>query len=143
MKRLLTIMLIVASLAATVGCGTRGGKHPGEIYRRYASQPGLTVAEVCGFALCDTVAVDVVLVEAESDDAWRQLATELDIRSDEGSTSWLATAGSPAERTSWTGCPVVRVVASPDRRTVAFYTIEGEVQFDALIDYQINNTIGK
>lgn len=135
MKRLTIIILMLTALAAATGCG------PGrsEIYRKYASQPGLTVAEVRGFALCDSVLVDVVLVEADDDEAWQQLTKTLDIRTDEGSTSWLADPADPTVRTAWTGHPVLRVVASPGRHTVGFYSIDSEVQYDALVDYQLNN----
>lgn len=132
-------MLTLMALMAATGC-TSG--HPGELYQRYASQPGLTVAEVCSFALCDTVEVDVVLVEAESEEAWQQLAEELGVRDDDGSTSWLATTADPSVRVQWADEPVLRVVASPSRRTVGFYTIADEAQYDALIDYQLNNMVG-
>lgn len=135
MKRLTIIILMLTALATTVGCGS--GRS--EIYKKYASQPGLTVAEVRGFALSDSVLVDVVLVETDDEEAWRQLAQALDIRIDEGSTSWLADPADPAARTTWTGTPVLRVVASHNRRTVGFYSINSEVQYDALIDYQLNN----
>ena len=62
------------------------------LYKSYASRQHLTVAQVSGFMLNESVRVDVVMV-----------------------------------------------VASHERRTVAFYRINTEAQYDALLDYQLNN----
>ena len=91
------------------------------------------------FELCDTVSVDVVMLVADNDSAWQQIVAEFDIRIDSGSTSWLAPIDQPATRTSWDNSPVLRVVALPERRTVGIYRIGNEVQYDALLDYQLNN----
>lgn len=110
-----------------------------EVYKRYAPQKDLTVAQVSGFSLNDSVRVDVVLVVADDDGAWKRLAKELDIRGSEGVISWLGEFSQPAKRTSWNGKPTLRIIASHARRTVAFYRIDSEKQYDALIDYQLKN----
>lgn len=130
-------------LALLCGCSSEPDGMPGEVYAKYASTPGLAVAQVSGFELCDSVSVEVVLVVADNDDAWQSLAAELDIRTDEGSTSWLADTADAALRTVWDGRPVLRVVASPARRTVALYRLDSETQYDALIDYQLNQSAKK
>ncbi len=137
MKRLTIIILMLTALTVAVGCGSGQSGQPCEIYKKYASQPGLTVAEVRDFALCDSVRVNVVLVEADDNEAWQQLTQSLDIRIDEGSTSWLADPADPAVRTAWTGSPALRIVASHSRHAIGFYSIENDVQYDALIDYQL------
>ena len=101
--------------------------------------PGLAVAQVTDFELCDTVSVDVVMLVADNDSAWQQIVAEFDIRIDSGSTSWLAPIDHPSVRTSWDSNPVLRVVALPERRTVGIYRIDNEEQYDALLDYQLNN----
>ena len=110
-------------------------------YERYAQRPELKVAEVDGFKLCDSVRVDVVMMQAESDDAWRQLTEEFDIRGDEGTVSWLGDPDTPAQRTEWTGKPALRVIASLDKRTIGFYRLDNEKQYDALIDYQLKSEL--
>lgn len=103
----------------------------------------MTVAQVGGFKLCDTVRVDVVMLQAEVEQSWLQLTEEFNIRGEEGMVSWLGDIDNPALRTMWTGEPVMRVIASPDKRTIGFYRIETEAQYDALIDYQLEKTKNK
>lgn len=137
MKKLLLLILLPVLIA--VGCGREAEETPESgLYKRYASHEELSVAQVCGFSLCDSVRVDVVLLQAESDEAWQQLKEEFDIRGDEGTVSWLGAEENPALRTQWTGSPATRVVASHARRTVGLYIIESEAQYDALLDYQLN-----
>ena len=139
MKRILLIMIFFLQLAMLIGCSSEAGKQPGDIYRRYASREGLTVAQVTDFELCDTVSIDVVMLVADNDSTWQQMVVEFDIRSDSGSTSWLAPIDQPSMRTAWNDNPVLRVVALPYRRTVGIYRIDSEEQYDALLDYQLNN----
>ena len=134
MKKIVLMMLMLLPLV--VGAQS-------ELYRSYASRADLTVAQVSGFRLNDTVAVDVVLVVADDDAAWQRLASELDIRATEGVASWLGDIRQPGRCTTCCGKPVLRVVASPARRTVGFYRIDNEAQYDAIIDYQLNQQKGK
>ena len=110
-----------------------------ELYKRYASRQDLTVAQVSGFKLNDSTRVDVVLVVADNTKAWEQLKHELDIRGDKGVVSWLGETKQPARRTRWNGKPLLRVVASHTRHVVGFYRLDTEKQYDALLDYQLNN----
>ena len=110
-----------------------------DLYKRYASRQDLTVAQVSGFKLNETERVDVVLVVADDDAAWQKLTKELNIKGEEGVVSWLGDTKKPEQRMKWTGAPVLRVVASHARRTVAFYRLATEAQYDALLDYQLNN----
>ena len=110
-----------------------------DLYKRYASRQELNVAQVSGFKLSESQRVDVVLVVADNEAAWQKLTKELNIKGDDGVVSWLGDPKNPAQRVKWTGTTVLRVVASHTRRTVAFYRINTEAQYDALLDYQLNN----
>ena len=99
----------------------------------------LTVAQVSGFKLNESQRVDVVIVVADDDSGWQKLTKELNIKGENGVVSWLGDIRKPAQRVKWTGAPVLRVVASHARRTLAFYRVNTEAQYDALLDYQLNN----
>ena len=137
MKKVLFMLL---PLALLMGCARQEKQPESALYRHYAAQQELKVAQVNGFNLSDTVHVDVVMLQAESEQAWQQLTEEFNIRCEEGTSSWLGEIDTPAQRTQWRGVPVMRVIASPDRHVVGFYLIETEAQYDALIDYQLENT---
>ena len=131
--------MILLPLALLTGCRHHAeAPSEGSLFGKYALRQDLTVAQLNGFRLNDSVNVDVVMLQADNDSAWLQLTEEFDIRGGEGSASWLADTADAALRTAWTGEPVLRVVASPQRRTVAFYRIDTEMQYDALLDYQLN-----
>ena len=135
MKRLLIILMMLLPIAAMA---------QNDLYKRYASRQELTVAQVSGFKLSESQRVDVVLVVADDEAAWQKLAKELNIKGEDGVVSWLGDPKNPAQRVKWTGTTVLRVVASHARRTVAFYRVNTEAQYDALLDYQLNNmTQGK
>lgn len=129
MKKILTIILLLLPLVACT---------QSRLYERYASRQELSVAQVSGFRLTDSVRIDVVLVVADNEAAWQQLMKEYKVVSTEGSTSWLGDADHPAKRTQWTGRPVCKVIVSHDRRTIAFYQLENIEQYDALLDHQLN-----
>ena len=130
MRRLLIILMMMLPIAAM---------SQSELYKRYASRQDLTVAQVSGFKLNESERVDVVIVVADNEDAWRKLTEELNIKGENGVVSWLGDTNRPEQRMKWTGGPVLRVVASHARRTVAFYRLNTEAQYDALLDYQLNN----
>ena len=140
MKKVLFMLL---PLALLMGCARQEKQPESALYRHYAAQQELKVAQVNGFNLNDTVHVDVVMLQAESEQAWQQLTEEFNIRCEEGTSSWLGETDNPALRTQWTGNPVMRVIASYSRHTIGFYLIETEAQFDALIDYQLEKTKNK
>lgn len=129
MKKILTIILLLLPLVACA---------QSRLYECYASRQELSVAQVSGFRLSDSVRIDVVLVVADNEAAWQQLIKEYKVVSTEGSTSWLGEVDHPAKRTQWTGKPVCKVIVSHDRRTIAFYLLEDIEQYDALLDYQLN-----
>ena len=137
MKR---VLLLLLPLVILTGCAHQEKPPESAFYQHYASRQDLKVAQVNGFMLCDTVSVDVVMLQAEDDQAWQRLTKEFNIRCEEGTSSWLGEIDTPAQRTQWRGVPVMRVIASPDRHVVGFYLIETEAQYDALIDYQLENT---
>ena len=130
MKRLLILLMMLLPIAAMA---------QSDLYKRYASRQDLTVAQVSGFKLSENERVDVVIVVADNEAAWQKLTVELNIKGSDGMVSWLGDVNKPALRVKWTGAPVLRVVASPARRTIAFYRVNTEAQYDALLDYQLNN----
>ena len=111
------------------------------LYRQYAARQDLTVAQVKGFQLCDTVKVDVVILVADDTTAWRGLKEEFDIRTSEGVTSWMGDIDHPAQRVKRNVRPAWRAMAVHDERTIAFYLIDSEEQYEALLDYQLSNII--
>ncbi len=144
MKNNKTYIIALCLLLFCAAC-SREAVEPAKnaLYKQYAPRPELSVAQVCGFSLCDTVRVDVVLLRAETDEAWQQLIEEFNLEGQEGTESWLGDTEQPAQRVKWTGAPVLRAIASHSRRTLAFYRLDNETQYDALIDYQIKEMKGE
>ena len=136
MKRLLFILLL--SLAF-LSCSREVEEMP--LYRQYAARQDLTVAQVKGFQLCDTVKVDVVILVADDSTAWLGLKEEFDIRTDEGVTSWMGNTDHPQQRVKRNVRPAWRAMAVHADRTIAFYLIDSEEQYEALLDYQMSNII--
>ena len=63
MKRILYILCMTLVFA---GCDTSDLRPPtSDLYQRYASRQNLTVAQVTGFHLNDTVKTDVVILVAD------------------------------------------------------------------------------
>lgn len=69
MKKLLNIAILFALVSTTLHAQT-------DLYKRYASQPGVKVASVSGFAIDSASHVDVTVVEAEDDDGWAWMKSE-------------------------------------------------------------------
>ncbi len=130
MKRLIIILIMLLPIVAMA---------QNSLYKRYASRQELTVAQVSGFKLNESERVDVVLIVANDAVAWQQITKEFNIKGEDGVVSWLGDTNNPSKRVKWTGTPVLRVVASHTRRTIALYLITTEAQYDALLDYQLNN----
>lgn len=131
MKRLLLILMPLMLLA----CSHEADELP--LYQRYASRQDLTVAQVKGFQIGDTVKTDVVLLVADDSAAWAELKAEFDIRTSEGVTSWMGDIDEPARRVKRAVRPAWRAMAVHADRTVAFYRIDTEEQRQALMDYQM------
>lgn len=129
MKKLFIILVILLPMTV-VGQGS--------LYRQYAKRIDLTVAQVIGFRLNDSVSIDVLIIEADDGKAWMQLKKEYDIRSDEGTTSWLGEPDNPARRTQWTGKPCCKIIASHEKKTLCIYSIAGKREYDALLEYQFS-----
>ena len=138
MKRIQYVLLIILPLTLLAGCSLWSeAPSEGVLYQRYAARQDLKVAQLDGFKLCDSVRVDVVMLQADDEQAWQRLIEEFDIRGNDGTVSWLGDPDDPSQRIQWTGSSVMRVIASHDKRTIGFYRIDNEAQYDALVDYQI------
>ena len=133
MKKTLLILLPLMLLA----CSREVEEVP--LYRQYAARQDLTVAQVKGFQLCDTVKTDVVILVADDSVAWQELKEEFDIRTSEGVTSWMGDIDEPANRVKRSVRPAWRAMAIHTDRTIAFYRIDTEEQREALLNYQLNN----
>jgi hypothetical protein len=129
MKKIVILLLLMLPLMAAA---------QSHLYERYASRQELDVAQVSGFRLADSIRVDVVLIVAKNESAWQQLMKEFNVQSTEGATSWLGNVDNPGKRTGWTGKAVCKVIVSHERRTVAFYRLDTQAQYEALLDYQLN-----
>ena len=127
------------TLSLFVACTPEVEKIP--LYRQYEARKNLTVAQVTGFQLCDTVKTAVVILVADDSAAWQSLKTEFDIRTSEGVTSWMGDIDHPAQRVKRNVRPAWRAMAVHADRTVAFYRIDSEEQYEALLDYQLSNII--
>lgn len=133
MKRLLLILLPLLLLA----CSHEDMELP--LYQRYALRTDLTVAQVKGYRLSDSVRVDVVILVADDSAAWTGLKEEFDIRTSEGVTSWLGDLEEPARRVKRSAMPLWRALAVHADRTLAFYRIDCDAQRQALMDYQLDH----
>ena len=131
MKRLLYILLTLL----LASCSREEVETP--LYQQYAARKNLTVAQVSGFQLCNTVKVDVVILVADDTTAWSGLKQEFDIRTSEGVTTWMGNIDHPQQRVKRSERPAWRAMAVHDDMTIAFYLIENEVQYEALMDYQL------
>lgn len=132
MKRLLLILMPLMLLA----CSDEETELP--LYQRYAPRQDLTVAQVKGFQIGDTVKTDVVLLVADDSAAWAELKAEFDIRTSEGVTSWMGDIDEPSRRVKRAVRPAWRAMAVHADRTLAFYRVDTEAQRQALMDYQMN-----
>ena len=137
MKRLLLILMPLMLLA----CSREEAELP--LYQRYADSKDLTVAQVKGFQIGDTLKTDVVLLVADDSAAWAELKVEFDIRTSEGVTSWMGDIDEPARRVKRAVRPAWRAMAVHADRTVAFYRIDTEAQRQALLDYQMKTIENK
>ena len=132
MKRLLFILLLPL---AFLSCSREVEKVP--LYHQYETRKNLTVAQVSGFQLNDTVKVDVVILVADDTTAWSGLKQEFDIRTSEGVTTWMGNIDHPQQRVKRSERPAWRAMAVHDSLTIAFYRIDNELQYESLIDYQL------
>ena len=108
------------------------------LYQQYAARKNLTVAQVFGFQLCDTVKTDVVILVADDSAAWQGLKEEFDIRTSEGVTSWMGDIDHPEQRVKRDIRPAWRAMAVHEEMTIAFYHIEDDIHYEALLDYQMD-----
>ena len=94
---------------------------------------------MCDIRLCDSVTIDVVLLQADNEQAWQRMMEEFGIEDTAGVTSWIGDIEDPSIRVEWEGEPVVRVAVSHEKLSVGIYRLDTEEQYDALLDYQLNN----
>jgi hypothetical protein len=137
MKRLLYILFLLTMTS----CTPEAELEP--LYHHYAARPNLTVAQVTGFQLNDTVKTDVVILVADDTAAWNSLKQEFDIRTSEGVTSWMGDIDHPAQRVKRNVRPAWRAMAVHSDRTIAFYRVDNSLQYQALLDYQMDKLVNR
>ena len=142
MKRILAILVIVLAVLPWGRIVDAGMAQPRQgdvsLYERYAGRDGLTVAQIEGFRLNDSVKVDVVILQADDAQHWQSLCGEFDIRNSSGVATWTGEADNPENRVLWKGQPCCKVIASPARQTICFYRLENTIQYQSLMDYQLD-----
>lgn len=136
MKRTLPIILLPLMMLVAA-CSPEPGTDS-QLYDRYRQRADLTVAQVEGFRLNDSVKVDVLILVADDAAAWDSLRQEFNIRTTEGVTSWLGTAGDPVHRIQWTDGPCCKAIASHASRTLCLYSLRDRTDYDSLLEYQID-----
>ncbi len=129
------------TLTLFVACTAEVDKVP--LYHQYEARKDLTVAQVTGFQLCDTVKTAVVILVADDSAAWQSLKTEFDIRTSEGVTSWMGDIDHPASRVKGGKIPAWRAMAVHNDRTIAFYRVDNSLQYQALLDYQMDKLVNR
>ena len=129
------------ALTLFVACTAEVDKVP--LYHQYEARKDLTVAQVTGFQLCDTVKTAVVILVADDSVAWQGLKEEFDIRTSEGITSWMGDIDEPANRVKRSVRPAWRAMAVHSDRTIAFYRIDNSLQYQALLDYQMDKLVNR
>jgi hypothetical protein len=146
MRRLTIILLFIVTLMpmlAQAGGPDRPRRDRQALYKRYAARTELAVAQVEGFKLNDSVKVDVLILVADDAAGWQKLCKEFDIRNASGVATWTGKNDHPEVRMRWQGKPCCKVIASPARRTVCMYFIDDSVQYESLMDYQMNLMMNK
>lgn len=142
MKRFLLILILLFSMTSAVLADANSGIGPrrdrNALYKRYAARTELTVAKVEGFKLNDTVKVDVLILVADDDAGWQKLCKEFDIRNSSGVATWTGSSDRPEVRVRWQGQACCKVIASPARKTISIYFIDGSDEYESLMDYQMN-----
>lgn len=135
MKSLLHILLPAVFCLLAFACSREVEETP--LYQKYAVRSDLTVAQVTGFHLNDSVKTDVVILVADDSVAWQGLKEEFDIRTSEGVTTWMGNTDHPEQRVKRSERPAWRAMAVHADKTIAFYCIENDIQYEALLDYQL------
>ena len=139
-RRTIAIALLAMLYAAMPirACAMLPQKGLTALYHRYAERTELTVAQVKGFRLNDSVRMDVVILVADDSTAWEGLCKEFDIRNQRGLATWTGVIDHPERRIRYNGGPCCRVIASPARRTICLCLLKDENDYDSLLDYQMN-----
>ena len=139
MRQLAHIAWLLLALTAITGCSPKADEPTASdlLYNRYAQREDLTVAQVKGFHVNDSVKVDVVILVADDSAAWAGLMTEYGVSTSEGITSWLGSMEQPAHHVKRSATPLWRAMAVHEERTLAFYLVDCATLFDALREYQM------
>ena len=122
-----------------------------EVYKRYAEVEGVRASFVKDFWLNDSVAVDVVLLEATDSAGWVRMQKglgivprppEVEAVSDTNAIdTWLASKDDYTKGKDSVKQNNDLIAVSYYKRKVSVFILESEEQEDAIVTYQLNNTI--
>ena len=159
MRRIIEILISIVIFVVIVG-GVLAYKYMprtvpyeqcSEVYKRYAEVEGVRASFVKDFWLNDSVAVDVVLLEATDSAGWERLQKglgivprppEVEAVSDTNAIdTWLASKDDYTKGKDSVKQNNDLIAVSYYRRKVSVFILESEEQEDAIVTYQLNNTI--
>ena len=122
-----------------------------EVYKKYAEVEGVRASFVKDFWLNDSVAVDVVLLEATDSAGWVRMQKglgivprppEVEAVSDTNAIdTWLASKDDYTKGKDSVKQNNDLIAVSYYKRKVSVFILESEEQEDAIVTYQLNNTI--
>ena len=119
-----------------------------EVYRKYAGVEGVRASFVKDFWLNDSVAVDVTLLEADSDEGWERLIDDFKIIPYDKEDSALVNPNAITLLYVKKDDSIIgkggndesndMLMVSQHKRTVSFFDIRNEEQENAIFMYSIN-----
>lgn len=101
MKRRWVISLLVLTIASVAVLlfkywpRTTSDNECSALYRRYLDRDGIQASYIQGKAVCDTLRVDVTLLQATSPSGWQQLCNDFNIPTPDSSALALLQDGNP------------------------------------------------
>ena len=120
-----------------------------EVYKRYAEVEGVRASFVKDFWLNDSVAVDVVLLEATDSAGWVRLQRDLAITpippeaaaimNNNSVNIWLASKQDYSMRTDSVVLNNDLIAMQYFKRSIAIFNINSEEQMEAILFYQSNS----
>lgn len=168
MKRRWVISLLVLTIASVAVLlfkywpRTTSDNECSALYRRYLDRDGIQASYIQGKAVCDTLRVDVTLLQATSPSGWQQLCNDFNIPTPDSSALALLQDGNPditlsilpphfsdpSQEETHTPDPsqegrrtsdmMLLAASSHTLRCVSVFHITTPQQFDALVGHHID-----
>lgn len=158
MKRRWVISLLVLTIASVAVLlfkywpRTTSDNECSALYRRYLDRDGIQASYIQGKAVCDTLRVDVTLLQATSPSGWQQLCNDFNIPTPDSSALALLQDGNPditlsilpphfsdpSQEGRRTSDMMLLAASSHTLRCVSVFHITTPQQFDALVGHHID-----